>query len=110
MEQHFLNPRSLQIYADAIHGNGGTLPPNCFGFIEGTVRPICRPKKLQRTVYNGHKRVHALKFQWVTLPNGLTAHLYGPLGKKICIFTEAIFYSPNFPINVFSITVKKTTL
>ncbi|KAJ8017757.1 hypothetical protein HOLleu_44613 [Holothuria leucospilota] len=30
-------------------------------------------------MYNGHKRIHALKFQSVTTPNGLIAHLYGPV-------------------------------
>ena len=54
---------------------------NCFGFIDGTVRPICRPNRGQRTVYNGHKRVHALKFQALALPNGLIGHIYGPVGK-----------------------------
>ena len=29
--------------------------------------------------YNGHKRVHALKFQSVVTPNGLIANLYGPM-------------------------------
>ena len=28
---------------------------------------------------NGHKRVHALKFQSVVVPNGLIANLYGPV-------------------------------
>lgn len=31
-------------------------------------------------VYNGHKRVHSLKFQSWAVPNGLTGHLYGPVG------------------------------
>ena len=31
---------------------------------------------MQRVVYNGHERVHALKFQSVALPNGLIANLY----------------------------------
>ena len=35
----------------------------CWGFIDGAVRPICRPGENQRVVYNGHKRVHALKYQ-----------------------------------------------
>ncbi len=30
-------------------------------------------------VYNGHKRVHSLKFQSVVAPNGLIANLYGPV-------------------------------
>ena len=63
-----LNPANLEVYAAAISDKGAALD-NCIGFIDGTVRPICRPE-LQRIVYNGHKRVHALKFQSVTLPNG----------------------------------------
>lgn len=78
-----LSPANLQIYAAAVHEKGGSLE-NCFGFIDGTLRPICRPKKLQRTMYNGHKRLHAMKFQSVYLPNGLIAHLYGPVGMLTC--------------------------
>ena len=33
----------------------------------------------QKVVYNGHKRVHALKFQSVVTPNGLIANLFGPV-------------------------------
>ena len=47
--------------------------------MDGTVRPICRPGEHQKIVYNGHKRVHALKFQSVVAPNGLIAHLFGPM-------------------------------
>lgn len=45
-----LDPASLQTYADAIQNRGAALD-NCFGFIDGTVRPICRPVMNQRTVY-----------------------------------------------------------
>ena len=45
----------------------------------GTVRGTCRPGANQRVVYNGHKRVHGLKFQSVALPNGLIGNLYGPV-------------------------------
>ena len=38
-----------------------------------------RPRVHQRMFYNGHKRVHALKFQVVTTPGGLICHLYGPV-------------------------------
>ncbi|CAG7827895.1 unnamed protein product, partial [Allacma fusca] len=51
----------------------------CFGFLDGTVRAICRPSYKQREFYNGHKRVHALKFQSLILPNGIIANLYGPV-------------------------------
>ena len=77
--QTILSPLALQEYSDAISAKGAALD-NCFGFIDGTVCPICRPGELQRVVYNGHKRVHALKFQCVALPNGLIGNLYGPVG------------------------------
>ena len=58
----FLQPRELDIYCEVIHAKGAALR-NCFGFVDGTVRPISRPGKGQRVVYNGHKKVHSLKFQ-----------------------------------------------
>ena len=84
-----LNPASLQLYADAIGRKGAALE-NCLGFVDGTVRPISRPKEHQSTVYNGHKRVHALKFQSVTNPNGLIANWYGPVGKQIFFYFARI--------------------
>ena len=77
---NILNPPALQNYALAISQKGAALN-NCFGFIDGTVRPISRPGEHQRLVYNGHKRVHALKFQSLALPNGLIGHLFGPVGE-----------------------------
>ena len=70
----------MQEYANAIHAAGAALD-NCWGFVDGTVRPICRPGEHQRVVYNGHKRVHAIKFQSVVAPNGLVENLYGPIGR-----------------------------
>ena len=72
----------MQEYADAIHAKGSPLE-NCFGFIDGTVRPIARPNQQQRIVYNCHKRVHSLKFQSVALPNELIGNMYGPVGKLL---------------------------
>lgn len=34
---------------------------------------------MQKVVFNGHKRSHALKFQAVTTPDGLILHAYGPV-------------------------------
>ena len=76
--QNWLSPVNLQRFANAIHQAGAPLD-NCWGFVDGTVRPICRPNELQRVVYNGHKRVHALKFQSIAAPNGLIANLFGPI-------------------------------
>ena len=75
-----LNSRLLEEYATVISDKGAALD-NCFGFVDGTVRPISRPGEMQRIVYNGHKRVHALKFQSVATPNGLIANMFGPVGK-----------------------------
>jgi len=75
-----LSPALLEMYANAVASRGAALT-NCFGFVDGTVRPICRPGVNQRIVFNGHKRVHSLKFQSLALPNGLIGHLYGPIGK-----------------------------
>ena len=77
----FLSPQKLDEYADAIKRKGAALN-NCFGFIDGTVRPICHPRRDQEVVYNGHKKIHALKFQSVALPNGLIGNMFGPLEGK----------------------------
>ena len=74
-----LNPGFLEQYAAAIAGKGAALD-NCFGFVDGTVCPISKPGEQQRIVYNGHKRVHALKFQSVAVPNGLIANMDSPVG------------------------------
>ena len=73
-----LSPPTLRQYADAIQQAGAALD-NCWGFIDGTVRPVCRPNENQRSIYNGHKRVHSIKFQAVALPNGLVGNLFGPV-------------------------------
>lgn len=79
--QPFLSPELLQSYADTIHNKGAPLE-NCFGFVDGTVRPIARPKYNQRVMYNGHKRIHSIKFQSIVLPNGLIGNLAGPYEGK----------------------------
>lgn len=76
--QPILSPPFLESYCQAISRMGSPLT-NCFGFVDGTVRPIARPGENQRLVYNGHKRVHSLKFQSVAIPNGLISNLYGPV-------------------------------
>ena len=80
-DQFFLQPNQLNRYAEAVHQQGAPLS-NCFGFIDGTVRGIARPQENQRVMYNGHKRMHSLKFQSVVIPNGLIANLHGPFEGK----------------------------
>ena len=115
--QQWLSPNSLQVFANAIHGKCAPLE-NYWGFVHGTVRPICRPEENQRTVYKGHKKIHAIKFQSVVAPNGLIAnsfdteesrrhdsgmlgdsgllrklqqHAHGPNWNIICIYHDPVY-------------------
>ena len=51
-----------EAFAKAVHEKGAPLTW-CWGFIDGTPRPIARPVRNQRIMYSGHKRTHCLKFQ-----------------------------------------------
>ena len=42
LNQNWLTPNNLQDYAFAIHNKGAPLQ-NCWTFVDGTARPICRP-------------------------------------------------------------------
>lgn len=67
-------------YARVINDKCDSLS-ECVGFIDGTVLSIARPgdSSVQNAAYNGHKRRHALKYQTITLPDGLILHASGPL-------------------------------
>lgn len=75
---HLLSPVNLKHYSDAVYKSGSPLR-GVWGFIDCTVRPICRPSHHQRQAYSGHKHFHGLKYQAVMLPNGLFGHLFGPI-------------------------------
>ena len=66
----------MTIFCNRIHERGALLT-NCWGFVDGTVRPISRPERNPRVLYNGHKKVHGVKFESVAAPNELTANLFG---------------------------------
>lgn len=68
-------------FAEAVQDAGAPLD-NCWGFIDGTARPIARPVRNQRIMYSGHKRCHCLKFPSVVAPNGLIANMYGPIAGR----------------------------
>ncbi|CAN7990929.1 unnamed protein product [Ixodes hexagonus] len=61
----------------AVNNKGAPLH-NCWGFIDGTARPICRPSKNQKLYFYGHKRVHVVKYQAVMCANGIICQLDGP--------------------------------
>lgn len=102
---------NLERFANAVFEKGTPLS-NCIGFVDGTVRPVCRPGTNQRLLYNGQKKVHAIKFQSVAVPNGLVANMYGPVeGKRhdrymlnqSDLYNQLVQYSVDSNGNVFCI-------
>ncbi|ETP54962.1 hypothetical protein F442_00433 [Phytophthora nicotianae P10297] len=82
----------LKEYSQAVF-DAGSPYTNVWCFVDGTVRGVCRPvprrvhhkkRKLlgQQSIYNGHKRKHALKFQTLVTPDGLISHLFGPYAGR----------------------------
>jgi len=50
----------------------------CWGFIDGTLRPMCRPSDGEEAVFSGHKRCHGLKYQSVVGADGIYWDFQGP--------------------------------
>ncbi|XP_067122849.1 uncharacterized protein, partial [Centruroides vittatus] len=76
-----LTREKLKLFNQVITAKGASLA-NCWGCIDGTARPICRPKTHKRVVFSGHKRIHCLKFQSVVTPDGTIANLFGPIEER----------------------------
>jgi nuclease HARBI1 len=70
-----LQPR-LAEFASAI-ADAGSPYENCIGFLDGSLKQICRPSRGQREFYNGHKKFHCLAFQGFVTPDGLFASFCG---------------------------------
>ena len=61
-----------------VNRRAGSLLEDCVGYIDGTIRPMCKPGRNQKLFYNGHKRVHCLKFQNIVFPDGIIVFMDGP--------------------------------
>lgn len=70
--------QQLQIekFCNAIRDKGAPLL-NCWGFIDGTARRICRPSVNQELYFSGHKRFHCVKYQSIMAPDGIIVSLHG---------------------------------
>lgn len=80
--QHEAILPKIDMFCQAIQHRGAPLD-RCWGFIDGTVRAIARPWRMQRLWYNGWKRKHALKYQAVDSADGIIRMLWGPmLGRR----------------------------
>ena len=71
------SPELLTRYAAALHTHG-TPTRSVVGFLDCTIRTTCRPSVSETLMYTGYKKCHGMKFQGITVPNGMIAHLAGP--------------------------------
>ena len=74
-EATWISADRLQSFSQATVNRGAPYA-NIFGFVDGTIRPICRSSNDQREFYSGQKRLHGLKFQSVETSRGIIAHLF----------------------------------
>ncbi|OAD02160.1 hypothetical protein MUCCIDRAFT_82544 [Mucor lusitanicus CBS 277.49] len=78
---HQFREEKLKKFAAAID-EAGALIPNVVGFIDGTLQQVSRPATdddMQKSLYNGWKHVHALKYQSIVTPDGITSSMMGPV-------------------------------
>ena len=76
MDQMF-SPESLTRYAAALHTHGAATR-SVVGFLDCTICATCQPSISETLMYTGYKKCHGMKFQGVTVPNGMITHLAGP--------------------------------
>ena len=76
-DEERLSDENIKVYADAIAARTPELS-GCYGFIDGTTRPIARPTKNAEKFFSSHKRNHVLKYQCIVFPDGIIGHFYGP--------------------------------
>ena len=76
-----LTYEQLYNYASAIEEVGGV--QGVWGFVDGTLRAICRPQENQEFWYSGYKKKHTIKFHAIMCPDGLISHLAGPYEGKL---------------------------
>jgi len=77
----YLTQQRLLRCANAVANKGAPLD-GCWGFIDGTVRPVSRPVYGQEGIYNGHHRTHALKYQGIVASDGMIVSLAGPFAGR----------------------------
>lgn len=72
-----IDREKLELYSASI-SKKCRIASNCVAFLDGTVIGICRPVEEQESMYNGHHRFHAVKFQSLIAPSGIIIHWAGP--------------------------------
>jgi hypothetical protein len=70
-----LTRTKLGEYADLCYEQSGRECNAIFGVIDCTVRKIQAPSIGQQDAFNGHRHMHALKYQTVVAPDGIIIHI-----------------------------------
>lgn len=66
----------LREYSRAVKAADGG--DRVWGYIDGTLRKVCRPGEDQQVYYTGYKKHWAFKFQSIVTPDGMISSLNGP--------------------------------
>jgi nuclease HARBI1 len=69
-------------YSDVVSAHTDGVITDVWGFVDGTLRYMCRPNEMQEASYSGHKHTHGQKFQSIISPDGLIVSLLGPYGAS----------------------------
>ena len=89
LNQALLFSQNLQVYADVIHNKGAALE-NCWGFIDGTVMPMCRQMVSLQTSWVQLREEGMIVAYWqyqALCLNCNTCHFHQQVGN-VCIFTQ----------------------
>jgi hypothetical protein len=78
-----ITQRHLERFTDAIAAQGAPLM-NCIGFIDGTVRGICRPSYNQKIAFNGHKVSNATFIYVIYIKMVILTYLHHYMLEKAC--------------------------
>jgi len=80
-DEQRLSRAQVRVYANAVEQAGGV--QGIWGFIDGTLRQICRPTHNQCNWYSGYKKYHAFKYQAIMTLDGLVSHLGRPFEGRL---------------------------
>ena len=75
------NTKAIYRYANAVKDASGL--PGIWGFVDGSMRPFCRPREDQACFYSEYNKAHAFKFQSIITHDGLLSSLVGPFPGRV---------------------------
>ncbi|KIJ27089.1 hypothetical protein M422DRAFT_191457, partial [Sphaerobolus stellatus SS14] len=104
-EKVLLHPSKQEEYADAFRTFDVPAASVC-DLIDCTIKQTCRMTWFQEPAYTGYKKYHGIKFQGITIPNGLIGHLAGPFQapqNDNGVYTESGIYEKMINVKTMSL-------